>query len=106
MVERIDAQEAWRALVGGAWVPLLLFLAVAFHVLWRPREARSTLAWLFAVWLFPELGALLYLLFGINRASEKSWQKHASDQTFYSNRALREQEQAPLAYWRACAMAC
>jgi cardiolipin synthase len=100
MVERIDAQEAWRALVGGAWVPLLLFLAVAFHVLWRPREARSTLAWLFAVWLFPELGALLYLLFGINRASEKSWQKHASDQTFYSNRALREQEQAPLAYWR------
>ena len=77
-----------------------LFLAVAFHCLHRPRDPRSTLTWLFAVWIVPVLGALLYLLFGINRAQEMGWRKHESDQTFRSKRDLREQKTSPLAYWR------
>ena len=84
----------------GVWVHFGLFLAVAFHCLRRPRDPRSTLAWLFAVWVVPVLGALLYILFGINRVKEKGWQKHESDQAFHSNRDRREQEASPLAYWR------
>jgi cardiolipin synthase len=84
----------------GVWVHVLLFLAVALHCLLRPRDPRSTLAWLFAIWVAPVLGATLYLLFGINRVKEKGWQKHESDQTFRSNRDVREQEHRPLAYWR------
>ena len=89
-----------RTLECGIWVHLGLFLAVAFHCLQRPRDPRSTLAWLFAVWVLPVPGAVLYALFGINRVHEKGWQKHASDQHFHSNRKLREQETSPLAYWR------
>ncbi|MEI8242613.1 MAG: cardiolipin synthase [bacterium] len=89
-----------RTLECGIWVHILLFLAVALHCLLRPRDPRSTLAWIFAVWVAPVFGSLLYLLFGINRVREKGWQKHESDQTFHSNRGLREQERSPLAYWR------
>ncbi len=89
-----------RTLECGIWVHVVLFLAVAFHCLLRPRDPRSTLAWLFAVWVVPVPGAILYLLFGINRVKEKGWQKHESDQTFHSNRDLREQEASPLAFWR------
>lgn len=89
-----------RTLECGVWVHLGLFLLVALHCLWRPRDARSTLAWLFAVWVLPVPGAVLYGLFGINRAQVKGWQKQESDQTFYSRRTLREQEASPLAYWR------
>lgn len=84
----------------GPWVHVGLFLTVALHCLWRPRDPRSTLAWLFAVGLLPILGAFAYFMFGINRIQEKGWQKHQSDQTFGSNRNLREQEERPLAYWR------
>jgi len=84
----------------GLWVHASVFLAVALHCLIRPRDPRSTLAWLFAVWIIPVPGAILYLLFGINRVKEKGWQKHESDQSFHSNRDLREQEESPLAHWR------
>jgi cardiolipin synthase len=93
-------QADLRTLECGIWVHFLLFFVVAFHCLWRPRDPRSTLAWLFAVWVAPVLGAVLYLLFGINRVQEKGWQKHESDQTFHANRNLREQEERPLSYWR------
>ncbi|MFZ4395941.1 MAG: cardiolipin synthase [Kiritimatiellia bacterium] len=89
-----------RTLECGIWVHMLLFLAVALHCLLRPRDPRSTLAWIFFVWVAPLMGAFIYLLFGINRVREKGWQKHESDQTFYSNRNLREQEERPLSYWR------
>ena len=89
-----------RTLECGICLHFLLFFAVALHCMLRPRDPRSTLAWLFAVWVAPVPGALLYLLFGINRVREKGWQKHESDQTFHSNRNLREQEESPLAYWR------
>ncbi len=89
-----------RHLEFGMWAHVGLFAAVAIHCLLRPRDPRSTLTWLFGVWVAPGLGALLYLMFGINRVREKGWQKHKSDQTFHSNRSLREQEESPLAYWR------
>ena len=95
-LERADL----RTLECGIWVHIGLFLAVAIHCMLRSRDPRSTLAWLFAVWVAPVLGSVLYLLFGINRVQEKGWQKNESDQTFRSNRELREQEKRPLAYWR------
>ena len=84
----------------GIWIHLLLFFAVALHCLLRPREPRSTLAWLFATAALPVLGACLYLFFGINRVREKGWQKHRSDEIFGTNRDLREQSANPLEYWR------
>lgn len=93
-------QAELRMLEFGLWVHLFLFLGVAIHCLLRPRDPRSTLAWIFAVWVAPVPVGVLYLLFGINRVREKGWQKHESDQTFHSNRDLREKEESPLSYWR------
>lgn len=90
----------WPTIEWGILFHALLFAAVAMHCLTHPRDPRSTLAWLFATWLLPVLGALLYLTVGIDRVREKSWQKYRSDQTFRSNRDLRERDTHPLAYWR------
>jgi len=90
----------WPTLECSPWLKLGLFTAVALHCLLRPRDPRSTLLWLFITWALPVPGALFYLTVGINRVREKVWQKHRSDQTFRSTRALHEQEERPLAYWR------
>jgi len=90
----------WPTLECAFWLHLLLFLAVGFDCLRHPRDPRSTLAWLFATWALPVLGAVLYLTIGITRVREKAWRKHRSDQDFRSNRNFQERETHPLAYWR------
>jgi cardiolipin synthase len=84
----------------GVWFHILLFLAVALHCFLRPRDPRSTLSWLLTTAALPVFGALLYLVFGINRVREKGWQKYRSDETFGTNRDRHERDAHPLAYWR------
>lgn len=46
---------------------LALALGASWHILLHKRQPRSALLWLIWVWLFPVLGLLLYISFGINR---------------------------------------
>ncbi len=85
----------------GSLLHLLVFLMVAAHCLQVPREPRSTLLWLFVAGLFPIVGPLVYLAFGINHVPRRGWLKFRSDVRFGSTRSRTEQETQPLAYWRA-----
>ncbi len=51
-------------------------LVAALHALTRKRDPRATLGWVVVALGFPGIGALLYLLFGINRihTRAKEWQ--------------------------------
>jgi cardiolipin synthase len=49
------------------WLGYLLTLATIPHILTRNKPPASTLAWIWAVILFPYGGALFYLLFGTDR---------------------------------------
>ncbi|MCS7080839.1 MAG: cardiolipin synthase [Chloracidobacterium sp.] len=58
------------------WAALILTTAlgvvVSAHALLYKREARSALLWLLVVWFLPVVGALLYLLIGINRLQRRA----------------------------------
>jgi cardiolipin synthase A/B len=47
-------------------------LATAGHALLHKRDPRSAWAWITACWLFPLGGALLYVLFGVNRIERRA----------------------------------
>ncbi|MEI7902831.1 MAG: cardiolipin synthase [bacterium] len=57
-------------------------LAVCLHLLSKPRDARTSLLWIFFTTAFPVIGPLAYVLFGINTIPSKSWKKQSSDQIF------------------------
>jgi cardiolipin synthase len=50
----------------------IIALSAVLHVLLFKRDSRAALAWVGLVILFPIAGALLYLLFGINRVRRKA----------------------------------
>lgn len=47
-------------------------LVTAGHALLHKRDPRSAWAWITACWLFPLGGALLYVLFGVNRIERRA----------------------------------
>ncbi|MDI3259986.1 MAG: phospholipase D-like domain-containing protein [Sinobacteraceae bacterium] len=47
-------------------------LATAVHALLNKRDPRSAWGWISVCWLFPLAGAVLYLLFGINRVQTRA----------------------------------
>lgn len=68
----------------GDTLPRHLFQAVYFltwllipHVLFRKKNPASALAWIWAILLFPIVGAVLYLGFGTNRISRKYLRRKA-----------------------------
>lgn len=80
---------------------LTLFLIVSLHCLKNRREAASALLWILVAWSFPVIGALLYLLFGINRMPRKTWRKQHADNELLIERQAREDAALPMAYWRS-----
>ena len=48
-----------------------LFL-IRLIILARRRQPAATVAWILALIVFPYLGALLYLVFGINRVERRA----------------------------------
>lgn len=75
-------------------IHILLSLIIILHLLSRPRDARSTLLWIFFTSAFPVIGPLAYLLFGINTIPHKGLLKQYSDVTFQKH--LRHQPSYPL----------
>ncbi len=84
----------------GSALHLCLFLAVLLHLLRHRREPTSALLWLFVVWSFFFVGALLFWLFGINRITKRAKRKEWADQRLRHERECRENG-TELAYWRA-----
>ncbi len=84
----------------GSALHLVLFTAVLLNLLRHRREPTSAVLWLFVVWSFPFIGAVLFFLFGINRISKRADRKEYADQRLQRERRHRENS-ADLAYWRA-----
>lgn len=70
-----------------AWsVHLFLLVLVSSHCLQRRRESTSALLWIVIAWSIPVLGALAYLVFGVDRVRDKGFQKHLADQRLLAAR--------------------
>jgi len=94
-----SGELAWTAM---KWIlHLAAFLMVVFHCLANRKEPAPTVAWIFVAWLFPVLGPLAYLAFGIDRVPYKGFEKHLADQKLLAERKARERHSLPLAYWRS-----
>ncbi len=71
--------------------PILLLgmvagICAAFHALLQKRDPRSALGWTAVCLFFPGVGALLYLLFGINRIRARAQDWHAQGRWEISSR--------------------
>src|SRR3954462_4918871 len=53
------------------WIGYVLTWATIPHILTRNKPPASTLAWIWAVILFPYFGALFYFIFGTDRLVRK-----------------------------------
>ena len=85
----------------GAAVHVLLFAAVALHVLRHRRRADSTLLWLFVTWSLPVIGALLYAMFGVDRVPRVRWRRSVQRRVgLEGRRQAAPEEMVPEAYWR------
>ena len=93
---------AWNGADTGRLIGLLsalIFIGnvwVLFHILKRPRDARSSLLWIFFVFTFPLIGLIAYVLFGINTVPQKRWSKLYSDAVFRQHQDS-EKGHSPLA---------
>jgi cardiolipin synthase len=57
--------QVWHIAVGG--LAILLSLIASAHAVLYKRDSRAAIAWVGFIWLVPLVGAVLYLIFGINR---------------------------------------
>src|SRR3990172_7862515 len=62
--------EVWQ-LVGGG-LTILLAVIASGHVVLYKRDSRAAMAWVGLIWLVPVVGAVLYVLFGINRIRRRA----------------------------------
>ena len=86
----------------GAAVHVLLFAAVALHVLRHRRRADSTLLWLFVTWSLPVFGALLYAMVGVDRVPRVRWRRTVQRRVRLEGlRQAVPEEMLPEAYWRS-----
>ena len=66
----------------GTLIHVLSVIALTLHVLRKPGEPRTSLLWILFASVFPFVGVFGYVLFGINTAENKGWEKHHSDIRF------------------------
>lgn len=62
--------DAWRITAGA--LTILLSLIASAHVVLYKRDSRAAVAWVGLIWLVPVLGAVLYVLLGINRVRRRA----------------------------------
>ncbi|MEM7224113.1 MAG: cardiolipin synthase [Pseudomonadota bacterium] len=67
----LDFESGWVWLVLSALAVLLSIVCAGHALLWK-RDPRAALGWIAVCLLLPGLGALLYLLFGVNRIKAKA----------------------------------
>jgi cardiolipin synthase A/B len=60
-------------------IGLLLAIAMTVHILLTKREVASAVGWIGLVWFAPILGAISYLLLGVNRVKRRARQLRPQD---------------------------
>ncbi len=78
-----------------------IVILVFINCLNSKKEPASTILWTFLTLSFPFFGALIYVVFAINRMPAKAFKKHFKDQKLVEERKSREDEALPLAYWKS-----
>ncbi|MBE0583098.1 MAG: cardiolipin synthase [Desulfofustis sp.] len=93
-------------------IPTLILLAdltirigLSFRVIMRKRPHGITFAWLIIILLIPLIGALLYLLVGENRISDKRIARTRANQDHYQHWLNSLRERAPI-NWQEMAETC
>jgi len=66
----------------GTFLHISSVLILCAHLLNKPRDSRTSLLWILFASIFPVLGVSAYVLFGINTAPNKGWEKQHSDSRF------------------------
>jgi len=86
----------------GAVAHVLLFMGVTLHLLRHRRRADSTLLWLFVTWSLPFVGALLYVMFGVDRVPKERWRRSQQRRNRMEGaRMAATDDVLPEAYWRS-----
>jgi cardiolipin synthase len=57
---------------------LVLAIGITVHILLRKREVASAVGWIGLVWFAPLLGAITYIVFGVNRVKRRARQVRLS----------------------------
>lgn len=96
--------DAWRALTSHQALPvfvgaltLLAGTAALLHVLLHKRDTRAVIAWVGLVALVPLLGAIIYLVLGINRIKRKAFRLRRTASEAYSSHVEDDAWQARMA---------
>lgn len=88
----------WPESIGyGTVLHFMLSAAICVHLLLKPRDARTSLLWIFFATAFPVVGPLAYVLFGINTIPHKGWEKQHSDVSFQKQQQQQIRSIHPLA---------
>ena len=85
----------------GTILHITLCLLVCLHLLRAPRDSRTSLLWILFTAVFPIVGPLAYVLFGINTVPHKGWEKQHSDVAFHKHQQLNVRTASPLAEMNA-----
>ncbi len=62
--------DAWQYIAGALTVTMTLVASI--HAILYKRDGRSAVGWVGVIWLVPVLGAVFYVLLGINRVRRKA----------------------------------
>jgi len=63
-------EEFWPELIGAVAVVIAIVLTTS--VVLNKRNERAAVGWVGVIWLNPFIGAIIYLLFGINRIKRRA----------------------------------
>src|SRR5262245_45836888 len=77
-------------------VDLVVCLAATGHVLLFKRDIRAATGWIGLIWLSPVVGAVLYMLLGVNRIDRKARTLLRRDRAYSSARLAHPGGDGPL----------
>ena len=100
-MEAPSAELLSQSIGYGTILHVVLWLLICFHLLLKPRDARTSLLWIFFTSIFPLVGPFAYVLFGINTVPNKGWRKQYSDIAFQKRQRLNSRSAHPLAAMHA-----
>ncbi|MEX0726069.1 MAG: cardiolipin synthase [Planctomycetaceae bacterium] len=69
----ISIDRFWTLLISGGY--LLTMVLIPWVIIMKKRHPVSTVAWIMAIIILPYLGALLFLVFGVNRVERRTARK-------------------------------
>lgn len=87
-------RDFWPHLLAGGG--FLFEAGCAIHAILKKRDTRATISWMGLIWLTPLIGAVFYVLFGVNRISRRA--KHMRRRVSYVRSAATHAAITPLQF--------